>query len=228
MLKNRTGSVYIEFIIVIIPFLALFLGLTQLGLLMAADLLVKHAAAKAARAAIVIFPDDAQNTGYNGVPVNQIGSGDSGLSAYKHAKSGGRYETVRTAAEYVLAPLSPPIKSAAETTLHTALGKGAVSSITGFGTWTKQAVALSFPDGSGTYASAFGPRGNITAEVTFLYKCSVPIGKNLVCKSYSRIDRKKRKLLELKGGLLKTANINSNWKFAALQARVTLPNQGRR
>ncbi len=226
-MKNRKkqGVVYVETIIVIIPFLILFFGLIQLGLLLAADLLVQHAAAKAARAAIVILPDDSKEAAYSKSPLNKIGKG-KGLKAYKKTKKESRYEAIRNAARMVLSPISPALNKG--DSVEAALKTNAGSTITGMAVWTKQAVALSFPGAENSYKTTFAPQENISIEITYLYKCSIPIGKELVCKSYSRLDKKLKKLLQIKGSMLPAANLNSNWKFVALQARASLPNQGLR
>jgi Flp pilus assembly protein TadG len=52
------GSVAVEFIIVIIPFLFIFTGIIQLALISVAKLTVHYAAACAARAAVVVIPDN--------------------------------------------------------------------------------------------------------------------------------------------------------------------------
>ena len=51
--RSRRGSVYVEFIIAIMPMLTLFWGLMQLNGLLLADLVTRHAAVNAVRAAIV-------------------------------------------------------------------------------------------------------------------------------------------------------------------------------
>jgi Flp pilus assembly protein TadG len=52
-LRSRTGSAYVEFIIAVVPMLVLFWGIMQLNGLLLADLVARHAAVHAVRAAIV-------------------------------------------------------------------------------------------------------------------------------------------------------------------------------
>ena len=52
------GAVYVEFIIAIVPMLMLFWGLMQLNGLLLADLVLRHAATHAVRAAIVCDSDE--------------------------------------------------------------------------------------------------------------------------------------------------------------------------
>lgn len=55
---DRRGAVYVEFLVIIIPLLTFFCCLVQLADMQAAKLIVHHAAYRAARAAVVIYPDD--------------------------------------------------------------------------------------------------------------------------------------------------------------------------
>ena len=55
---STRGAAYVEFIIAIVPMLILFWGLMQLNGLLLADLVVRHAATHAVRAAIVCDSDE--------------------------------------------------------------------------------------------------------------------------------------------------------------------------
>ena len=59
--SGSNGVIYVEFIIVIIPMLVLFWGVMQLNGLLLADLVVRHAAVNAVRAAIVCDSDEDSN-----------------------------------------------------------------------------------------------------------------------------------------------------------------------
>jgi hypothetical protein len=52
-LRSSSGSAYVEFIIAIVPMMVLFWGMMQLNGLLLADLVARHAAIHAVRAAIV-------------------------------------------------------------------------------------------------------------------------------------------------------------------------------
>lgn len=67
--RGESGVVYVEFLIAFLPLFVFFSGLVQLGALELANLVVKHAAVTAARAAIVVLPDDPAF--YDQVPVNR-------------------------------------------------------------------------------------------------------------------------------------------------------------
>jgi Flp pilus assembly protein TadG len=58
MATSRAGSVYVEFIIAILPMLLMFWGMLQVNGLLLADLVVRDAALNAVRAAVVIDTDD--------------------------------------------------------------------------------------------------------------------------------------------------------------------------
>ncbi|MCP4602001.1 MAG: hypothetical protein GY847_16040 [Proteobacteria bacterium] len=173
--RSRAGVVYVEFLIVFWPMMLLWLALAQIGLIYGAHIAVHHAAARAARAAIVILPDerDGWEDRYESDPVLTIGTGN-GLSAYESARTGGRLDAIRRAARLTLAPISP------------GLGFDAGSVIAGLVgyMWTEYAVAVIFPDNDGTYRTAFNQTGPLTTRVTYLYKCSVPVVNKLICHNY--------------------------------------------
>jgi hypothetical protein len=55
---GTSGAVYVEFLIVFLPVFFFFLSLLQLIFVQTANLITKHAASKAVRAAVVVLPDD--------------------------------------------------------------------------------------------------------------------------------------------------------------------------
>ncbi len=63
------GAVYVEFLIAFMPLFSFFLCLVQLAMLETANLIVKHAAVVATRAAVVILPDEPGK--YDGVAQNR-------------------------------------------------------------------------------------------------------------------------------------------------------------
>lgn len=86
-MRMNQGAVFVEQLIVYLPTLFMFLTTYQLTELYAANVLVRHAAFMAARAAVVVLPDDPKY--YGKVPVN--------------AYSGARKEAIHRAARLVLA-----------------------------------------------------------------------------------------------------------------------------
>ncbi len=67
--RETRGAVYVEFLVAFLPIFSFFLCLVQLSMLQTANLIVKHAAVVAARAAVVILPDDPER--YDGTNVNR-------------------------------------------------------------------------------------------------------------------------------------------------------------
>jgi TadE-like protein len=227
--QAERGAVYVEFLLVVPPLLLLFFGLTQIGLMYGAHLLVGHAAGRSARAAIVILPDENTDE-YADVPMLQIGDGGDGLETYKNAPSEGRLDQVRLAARIVLSSISPSIEGLLADNLTDALGDhGAISSLVGLVGWTEYAVAVTFPDGAGGYRTSFTPLGPVTVRVTYLYKCVVPVARGILCHDFGDLNQRARE--EFASGsvnsLLAISSDMLGWRFLALVSDRTLPNQGK-
>ncbi len=67
--RAEGGAIYVEFLIAFLPLFSFFLCIVQLAMLQTANLIVKHAAVVATRAAVVILPDDPAK--YGGVGINR-------------------------------------------------------------------------------------------------------------------------------------------------------------
>jgi hypothetical protein len=87
--RATKGAVYVEFLIAFLPVFFFFLSLVQLMFVQTANLIVKHAAVKAARAAVVVLHDDPKF--YGGVPMGSF--------------TGERKSSIERAAKIPLAPL---------------------------------------------------------------------------------------------------------------------------
>lgn len=227
-MERERGAVYVEFLIVVIPFLLMFFGLCHLGLLYAADLLVSHAAAKAVRAAIVILPDEYGD--YDGVEPNRIGTGGEGLDAYRNAPDGGRLEAIRKAARYATVPIAPKLDLGNPASLAEAIGGSlSIGDVVERVITSDLAVAVTFPDGGGGYLTELPSRGLITARVTVLYRCGVPMMRSLVCHSYADLpDRAKQELATV--GVSPLMGMGAEllrWRFVAITAERTHSNQGK-
>jgi hypothetical protein len=68
--RDRRGAVYVEYLLAFVPVVAFFISTSQFIELCAADLVLKRAASAAARAAVVVLPDDFHF--YEGAEVNQF------------------------------------------------------------------------------------------------------------------------------------------------------------
>ncbi len=71
--RGTSGAVYVEFLIAFLPFFIMVLGMTQTALMYMGHLVVQHAANIAARAAIVVIPDDPAR--YGDAPVGSVAAG---------------------------------------------------------------------------------------------------------------------------------------------------------
>jgi hypothetical protein len=226
----------------------LWLGLTQIGILYGVHILVNHAAAKAARAAIVILPD--QEDRYEGdqpftILQDTDNGEDDGLDAYRKAIRGGRLDTIRNAARIPLASVSPSLDLSVNSTL--------IDLLAGW-MWTEYAVAVTFPGPDGTFLTKFNETGALTTRVTYLYKCPVPIINKIICHQYwsggngpavdyqgnikwsqssdksqaiKILDTVDASVLSGFGKAVKLGmNTNKNWRFMVIEAMRTLPIQG--
>ena len=88
--RGTEGAVYVEFLIAFLPLFVLFMSLVQLAFVQVANIVTKHAAITAARAAIVVLPDDPGF--YEGAKVNTA--------------TGKRLELIEAAAKARLAAVS--------------------------------------------------------------------------------------------------------------------------
>lgn len=68
--SDARGAIYVEFLIVFMPMFVMFMSLVQFAFVQTANLVTKHAAVQAARAAIVVLPDDPNF--YGNVAVNKV------------------------------------------------------------------------------------------------------------------------------------------------------------
>lgn len=108
--RSRAGGVYVEFLIAFLPIFFFFLGLVQLAFVQVANLVVKHAATKAVRAAAVVLPDDPQF--YGGVPVGSF--------------TGARQSDIERAAQIPLATLGVLEAAAAKITIDPSYSRNAM------------------------------------------------------------------------------------------------------
>lgn len=152
--EDRRGAVYVEMLIAFLPVFLFFSYLVQFGLLVAASMVTKHAAWMAARAAMVIIPD---NPIYYGGGVGlawPTASPLGGLACGQPPKTitftpnGAQLSAIQTAASRILQPM------------------GGVSNN------NLPAVTLD----KGAYAIT----DNITVKVQYAFPCTIPIG-NLIC-----------------------------------------------
>lgn len=90
LLRDQRGVVMLEFLVALLPVMVMFLGLIQFSFIAGAKLLLRHSAAVAARAAVVVLEDSADLPGaspdlYSAAPAGLLQGGggqrDAGSSA---------------------------------------------------------------------------------------------------------------------------------------------------
>lgn len=191
--RDEGGVAYVEFLIAFVPFFIMVLGMIQLALYFSANLLVRHAASTAVRAAIVVLPDDPEY--YDDEAVNRIeerggastGTLNIGGMTLPTSTSGTRLDAIRNAASVPLLAISPSYDQLVhDKTVVDALGDPESRFLTGATVYNRTAVAVTFPDepGSTDYEDTFERRGKVTARVTYLFHCGVPVVSRIFCDDY--------------------------------------------
>jgi hypothetical protein len=176
--KDERGAVYVEFLLVFLPVFLIFLGLVQASLLYTANIVVRHAANTAARAAMVVLDDDpaeyddeARNdmTGEGGGEgsssggsnplggfLEMTGEGSTTSGDEDNGELGGkRVAAIRGAAQVALLSLSPPLDNVVSPqnvkAVSQAIGADASSAsrLSGAALYNQMAVAVTFPQRRG-------------------------------------------------------------------------------
>lgn len=200
--RDGRGLIYVEFLIAFPPLFLLFLCILQLALLYAANLGVQHSSFLAARAAIVIFPDDPVY--YGGSEKNLLqpeegctetvaqrvldGLASVGVARERHQApeadcwGGPRLQAVRTAASLSMVPFGPKLGSVLPGSFE--VPGGEITWLVGAALYGAAATAVTFPDAPGSQqllgpGDSLGPRP--TVRVTYLFHCGVPMARLLVC-----------------------------------------------
>lgn len=208
------GAVYVEFLLAFIPLFFLFLGMVQMGLLYAADLAVRHSAVVAARAAMVVIDDDPDR--YEGDPrrnfegdglqrdtiirsmVEAIFGGSSGGSSPPSIDSE-RYSAIHSAAGMVLLPFSPPANMiwTSPSSENVLMAIGTIPEArAAFGiVYNEAGLVVTFPDApvSHEFVSSWeapdddGVSTAVTARVTYLFYCGVPLVNRMMCEDLAAL-----------------------------------------
>lgn len=254
--KARRGAVYVETLVCLVPLLTLFLCGVQLAWLGAGRLVVTHAAARGARAAIVLLEDDPARFG--GAPRGDLaapGTADSpglrrtvqelappvvrkGVSASGDGnRAGVRLQAIREAAYAPLAVLAPPPRilwSGRNRSLHEAVG-GSTGPLERFAFGylvygrAASAITLHAAPGDGAIVTRVPPRADVTVRVTYLQHCAVPIAARLVCRRGRDLPEEVlRDLSHVESPSTLRLLLLGERHFAAVRAEATLPNQGAR
>jgi len=197
-----SGAVYVEFLIAFFPVFLLFLGTVQLAFVRAAQLVVREAAARACRSAIVMLDDDpgrhstARGMLYGAPPdpgffARMEGFFGLGEPAAR-GDQGSRLAAIRTSAYVPLAALSPPVEwmtgtlGAEARNLRQAVATDAARFAVGYGLYNRTGAIVTLRDAAGSddlVSEPIAPDANVTVHVTYLYYCAVPLVSRLICKT---------------------------------------------
>jgi hypothetical protein len=271
---DERGAVYLEFLIAFMPVFLLFLAICQLALIAMAELVVRHAAYAAVRSAVVVLEDDPAHYGGAprgwistestsapasmnalfealGIPSDlassfpaETGTGKAGTPV---APQGARMVSIRTAAYVPLLVLAPSGTGDEPASVAKSVTSELETSLLGALAYTRSASAVTLHTDSATDRPAIEPIARdaaVTARVTYLYECGVPLVRSLMCRSLASV-------LASKGDDATSGAANagasatvadrlqfaeapselqdvtgSEQRFRALTAAVTLPNQG--
>lgn len=243
LVRDRRGSINVEFLVVILPFLMLILGIIQLVMLYVAATLTQHAANEAVRAAVVVLDDDPRF--YGGAPRNSLHGGALpsdpvddyldrlGLGGGPSGSITGsaRLQAIRGAASMALMAISPPVTDSEKSSVGDVLGGGRPESHAGGSArYNRSAVAVTFPEhpGASRLRDRFDIDDDVTVRVTYLYHCGVPLVRYVMCDSQDEVVHSAagdelryaerpwgRELLGL-----------SDARFKVIRAEATLPNHG--
>jgi hypothetical protein len=201
---DTRGSVYVEFLIVILPLLFFILALVQTALMYVGHLAVKRSANTAVRSAVVVLDDDPSH--YGGAPRNSIAASGARwtdpVDGFVRWFAGGaappvgfgdsaRLQDIRAAASIPLLAVSPPLGELvnADSVYEAVGGKLDESRAAGSAMYNRGALAVTFPThpGADTFRTSFGRDDDVTVRVTYLYHCGVPLVRYVMCESLPSI-----------------------------------------
>lgn len=218
--RHCRGVVYVEFLIAFIPVFLLFLVICQVVLLTAARVVVSHAAVAAARSAIVVLEDTADD--YGGAPRGDLSQGKSntfdggkllsGLGipntsfdryvnpsskpgSKAPAQLGARMSPIRLAAMMPLLTLAPkPGTAMSNPNLEQNLVSISGAELMFAYKYASATTAVTIQKNDSSDELAERPidsNGPVTVEVNFIYWCGVPIVRNLACRPFTQLLDKK-------------------------------------
>lgn len=252
-LSSERGIVFIETLMSLLPLLLAFLGILQLALLGIGQLVVQHAATRAARAAVVILDDDPNH--YGGAKRGDLSSGEEekkglelllaelssayeGLTDSESQPAGARLKAIQSAAHHALAVLGPAVPG----------GEGFAKEFNGslgrivFGRMIYAPIASAVTlhkGGNEVPVLTTGAREKLQLRVAFLMPCSVPLASALICTSRADLVKARegletteqaKKIIEAlkytNSALLRDAAIITGNRFMLLRAEVSFVAQG--
>lgn len=195
---DSRGAVYVEFLLSFVPLFVMVLGIAQHALMLSAQLVVQHAALRAARSAIVVLDDDPAH--YGGEPRLSVDpqSEDGawpltdpvgGVLDDEPRAGGSRMRPIRMSAYGPLLALAPTgrqlMTRAQQQSLVRAVSGSGPSRMATAAVYNMGASAVTFPTAPGAshYRTDFRNAESVTVRVTYLYHCAIPIASRLMCDS---------------------------------------------
>jgi len=246
---NESGVVYVEFLIAFVPVFLFFLAILQFALLSAAQVVVRHAAVRGVRAAVVILDDDPARYGngdrgalntvtstqddWEQTLANRLGGGGPGseLPAQRLNHGGERMGAIARAVFVPISAIVPEpgqiqgLMGTQAASVAAALG-GAPLTRLFYGLLFHAGVSTSitFPVSPGSedlHAVHVPPDAPVTLRVTHLFHCGVPLAASFLCQPPTGADL--ARLANAPGSHLHPLLAASRGRFALLEAEATLP-----
>lgn len=215
--RDPRGVAMLEFLIAFVPIFVLFLGLLQLALLTASQLIVKHAASAAVRSASVVLDDDPRR--YDGAPRGVIASersarADDGFERTLFARLGlsgerprptalrarddnERMAAIRRAAYLPLAAVArlprgiePGADGFSEPASAAFALRSGPSRLAAATPAMSALAALTFPVAAGgelVHVERVPLRGPVNVRLTLALPCEVPLAASLMCDAWSEL-----------------------------------------
>lgn len=205
-LRDARGVVYLEFLFAFFPIFLLFLAVVQLSLAGSARVVVGQAANQAARSAMVVLEEDPEQ--YDGVPRGMLSEGDpnpdesleslleelelaSNLPSPEREdpQQGARMEPIRTAGSVPLLSLAPSRGGwQKETSVGDGVRGGWADDFPFSIFYTRAASQITVHQGATSEQLAVepvAPDALVRVRVEYLYQCSIPLVRNLLCDELS-------------------------------------------
>ena len=213
--RGSSGAIFVEVLVAIIPVLVFFFGLLQLALLYTARLVVRHAAQRAVRSAVVVLEDDPAR--FDDTPQGEVTYHDSASTSagsteqflqgladvlkvplplddvrrMTTSEAGPRLAAIQRAAYMPLATLAPnPATLLGVFGLSQDLGQGNSNLsqfVVGLLLYNRAAAMVTLRKPDGSVANCVGPTEDVTVRVTYLYFCTMPIAASIMCDSLQQL-----------------------------------------
>lgn len=208
LVRSTGGVAYVEFLLVFVVIYTMFLSIIQIALMYVAHVLVRHAAVVAARAAIVVLPDNNPAL-YGDAPLNTLLMGNANVAAFNNplnaavqelgggtvltlgAGGGSRYSNPNARMRAIHDAASIPLLALAPSSDLLSKRRGLVSvlgrnidirrSSLG-GSYNRAAMSVVFPERprSPVLVGSYGDRfASVTTRVTYAFACTVPIARGI-------------------------------------------------